>query len=99
MKIPADSIMVEGQDVVCDEGELTGEPDGVPKGIVDRDSLDNCIQGTLMAKSLVTSGFGRGLVLAVGGNTVAGSINLKSMKRQGPTLLQEKLETIADKIG
>jgi len=55
--------------------------------------------GTLMAKSLVQEGFGTGLVLAVGGNTIAGSINLKSMKRQGPTLLQEKLETIADKIG
>ena len=52
-----------------------------------------------MAKSLVCSGFGKGLVLAVGGNSIAGSIGLKSMKRQGPTLLQEKLETIADKIG
>lgn len=27
MKVPADCIMVEGQDVECIEGELTGEPD------------------------------------------------------------------------
>jgi len=91
--------MIEGQDVVCDEGELTGEPDGVPKGVVNEESVDNHVQGTLMAKSLVTSGFGKALVLAVGKNTIAGSISMNSMKRQGPTLLQEKLETIANKIG
>jgi len=99
MKIPADAIMIEGQDVVCDEGELTGEPDGVVKGVVTEDNYKEGIQGTLMAKSLVQSGFGRGLVLAVGSNTIAGNITTSSMKRQGPTLLQEKLETIADKIG
>lgn len=73
--------MIEGQDVVCDEGELTGEPDGVPKGVVNEESVDNHVQGTLMAKSLVTSGFGKALVLAVGKNTIAGSISMNSMKR------------------
>lgn len=31
MKVPADCILIDGQDVVCDEGELTGEPIGIPK--------------------------------------------------------------------
>jgi len=35
MKIPCDSLMVEGQDVSCNEGELTGEPDYVEKTKID----------------------------------------------------------------
>ena len=31
MKVPADAIVLEGQDIVCDEGELTGEPIGIMK--------------------------------------------------------------------
>ena len=31
MKSPADAIMVDGQDVTCVEGELTGEPDAFEK--------------------------------------------------------------------
>jgi len=31
MKVPADCIMVEGQDVTCIEGELTGEPQDIEK--------------------------------------------------------------------
>lgn len=99
MKLPADAIMVEGQDVKTDESELTGEPDPMPKHVITEMNYKDGFEGTLMAKSLVMEGFGKGLVVAVGGNTIAGSITMKSMKRQGPTLLQEKLETIADKIG
>jgi len=38
MKIPADCILVEGQDVCCSETELTGEPDGLDKTPV---TIDN----------------------------------------------------------
>jgi Ca2+-transporting ATPase len=31
IKLPADCILIEGQNVVCDEAELTGEPDGIEK--------------------------------------------------------------------
>jgi magnesium-transporting ATPase (P-type) len=37
--------------------------------------------------------------MAVGPNTVAGVITEKTQKPSEPTLLQEKLETIANKIG
>jgi hypothetical protein len=36
--------------------------------------------------------------MAVGTNTVAGVITEKTQKASEPTLLQEKLETIANKI-
>jgi len=34
MKVPADCIVLEGQDIVCDEGELTGEPMGIMKEVI-----------------------------------------------------------------
>jgi len=55
---------------------------------------------TMVAKSLVQSGTGRALVIAVGPMTVAGVITEKTqVGGPEPTLLQQKLETIADKIG
>jgi Ca2+-transporting ATPase len=38
MKIPADCIMVEGQNVQTIEGELTGEPDNMDKTPVTKDN-------------------------------------------------------------
>jgi len=99
MKVPADCIMVEGQDVVCQESELTGEPDGVEKEAVTEENYNSGIMATMMAKSLITQGFGKALVLAVGPNSVAGIITETSMSESEPTLLQKKLETIATKIG
>jgi Ca2+-transporting ATPase len=34
MKLPADSILVQGFDVVCDQSELTGEADSVYKSVL-----------------------------------------------------------------
>lgn len=99
MKVPADCVMVEGQDVYTIEGELTGEPDNMEKVYVEESNYNNGATGTMMAKSLICSGFGKALVMAVGPNTVAGVITEKTQKPSEPTLLQEKLETIANKIG
>ena len=38
MKIPADCIMVEGQNVQTIEGELTGEPDNMDKTPVTKEN-------------------------------------------------------------
>jgi len=78
MKVPADCIMVDGQDVMCIEGELTGEPDGVEKQPINIDNYHDGIMCTMMAKSLVGTGVGKALVLAVGPNTVAGVITEKT---------------------
>jgi len=99
MKVPADMIMVEGQNVQTIEGELTGEPDNMDKVPITVDNYQQEACGTMMAKSLICSGFGKAVVLAVGTRTVAGVITEKTQKPSEQTLLQEKLATIADKIG
>lgn len=99
MKVPADCIMIEGQDVACTEGDLTGEPDALEKVALDESNYESGVQCTMLAKSLIQTGVGKALVLAVGPNTNAGIITEKTQKPSEPTLLQEKLEVIADKIG
>jgi magnesium-transporting ATPase (P-type) len=99
MRIPADMVMLEGQDVTCNEAELTGEPDYVDKIRVTEENFDKGCMGSMLAKSLIETGFGRALIVAVGPNTVAGVITLKTQKPSEPTLLQQRLETIATKIG
>lgn len=79
MKIPADSIIISGQDVKCIEGELTGEPNDLDKIPVTQDNYNKVdITATLLAKSLVSSGSGIALVLAVGPYSVAGVITEKT---------------------
>lgn len=101
-KIPADSILLTGDAVLaCTEADLTGEGDQKKKvGILDEawqpEQGDQC---TLLAKATTPEGEGVAMVLAVGPKTVAGVITLKTQKPPEPTLLQEKLETVADKIG
>jgi len=100
MKIPADSIVIDGQDIECTETELTGEPDAMEKVVLNLDNYKvNGSTTTMLAKSLCTQGFGKALVLAVGTKTVAGIITESTQKPPEPTLLQLKLHTIADKIG
>mgnify|MGYP001006245609 CR=1 FL=1 len=99
MKIPADMIMIEGQDVTCNESELNGEPDFTEKTAT---TVENYKQGAIcamLAKSLVATGFGKAMVITVGPATNAGVITLETQKPTKPTLLQERLATIADKIG
>ena len=78
MKMPADCIMVEGQDVVCREAELTGEPGGKSKVVVTEENYTRGAMGTMMAKSEVISGFGKAIVVAVGRNSLAGIIQEKT---------------------
>jgi Ca2+-transporting ATPase len=52
MKVPADCIMVEGQDVATIEGELTGEPDNMEKLVIDENNYCNGATGTMMASRL-----------------------------------------------
>jgi magnesium-transporting ATPase (P-type) len=78
---------------------LTGEPLGIAKEPIDQDNYNMGGMATMLAKSLIQTGTGRALVLAVGPNTVAGVITEKTQTENEPTLLQEKLEVIADKIG
>jgi magnesium-transporting ATPase (P-type) len=98
-KIPADMMMVEGQDVTCNESELTGEPDSLEKVPVTRENYQDGAMSTMLAKSLCDAGVGRAIVMAVGTETVAGVITLKTQAAPEQTLLQKKLDNMAGKIG
>jgi magnesium-transporting ATPase (P-type) len=98
-KIPADMMMVDGQDVTCNESELTGEPDSLEKVPVTSENYAEGAMSTMLAKSLCDAGIGKAIVMAVGTQTVAGVITEKTQKAAEQTLLQEKLEVMAGKIG
>jgi len=53
MKVPADMLLVSGQDVGCTEGDLTGEPDIVPKEVITQENYHDGEVCILLAKSLV----------------------------------------------
>lgn len=53
----------------------------------------------MLAKSLVTKGVCKALVVAVGENSVAGVISSKTMCENEPTLLMKKLDNMATQIG
>lgn len=78
MKVPCDCIMIEGQDTICSEVDLTGEPDGIEKVPLTEENYNSGVMCTMMAKSLIQNGVGTALVLAVGPNTVAGVITEKT---------------------
>jgi len=99
MKIPADCVMISGQDVTCSETELTGEPDSLEKVVVTEDNMNDGVQGVLLAKSLCDAGSGKAIVTAVGLSTAAGIISDNDGAEKEPTDLQKKLEVIATKIG
>jgi Ca2+ transporting ATPase len=74
MRVPADCMMVEGQDCGCDEAELTGEPDEFEKKALNIDDNECKIDSSIMfGKTLIKVGTGKAIVLAVGENTASGS--------------------------
>lgn len=99
MKLPADAVVIEAQDVKCTEADLTGEPDEFPKVRLDESNYQiSDLSGVLLAKSLCVAGSGKAIVTSVGLNTAAGAVSDNSTEKQ-ETDLQKKLEVIAGKIG
>ena len=98
-KVPADMIMIEGQDVFCNQAELTGEPDSLEKQPINIDNYMDGVECTMIAKSLIEGGVGKGIVMAVGTSTVSGVITEKVQTEPEKTLLMQKLEIMAGMIG
>lgn len=66
-KIPADCVLLEGQDFVCNEGRYHNvEVEEVEKQPM---TLGECKDCFLLQDSLVTKGHGKALVCAVGERT------------------------------
>ena len=90
--------MITGTDVTCDESNLSGEAEHVEKQALTADNY-NDVKNTLFSKSICCSGFGYGLVIAVGFNTEAGKIaKTTGDAEKENTILMRKLERIADFI-
>lgn len=102
MKVPADCMLVSGQNVTCKEDALTGEPDELPKTALTADNWDRGVDCVMFAKATVNGGEGAAIVLVVGCDTTSGKIQLAAQGEDGEdnkTLLQKKLESIANQIG
>jgi len=71
-------MMIEGQDVSTNESELTGEPDDIEKVPVNESNYRDGLSSVMIAKSLVKTGVGKAIVLAVGTSTFAGVITMQT---------------------
>mmetsp|Transcript_6400 Transcript_6400/g.5706 ORF Transcript_6400/g.5706 Transcript_6400/m.5706 type:complete len:393 (+) Transcript_6400:652-1830(+) len=99
MRVPADCILLEGTDVAADESGLTGEPEQLEKTPLTDNNFEHNPVPFLLAKTLIVSGQGVALILAVGTNTRSGMAEEKLNIEEEETPLQAKLETIANEIG
>ena len=79
MRIPADSLLIEGSDITINQSELTGESDTVERAPLNNENHQYGVNCTLLAQSLVSQGNGKALVIAVGKNTIAGVITEKTL--------------------
>ena len=83
MKLPADGVVLEAQDVKCTEADLTGEPDEFPKVRIDESNWEIAeLRGVILAKSLCVNGSGKAICTSVGLNTAAGAISDNSSERK-----------------
>jgi P-type Ca2+ transporter type 2C len=89
--LPCDGLFLTGNGIKCDESAMTGEPIEISKSVE---------KPYLLAGAQVTAGAGTMLVLTTGINTSYGQI-VKDLESAEPpaTPLQEKLETLAKRIG
>ena len=99
MRIPCDSILIEGTDIATDESAMTGEPEQVDKAPVTEQTYIHNPSPFLLGNTLVVSGQGTAIVCAVGVNTRSGMAEEKLNIEDEITPLQAKLETIANTIG
>jgi calcium-translocating P-type ATPase len=86
-----DGLLIEGDGIVCDESNLTGEREEVLK--TERDPF--LVSGTHVVQGCE----GVCVVVGVGVNSVSGVIAMCVRQKKKPTPLQEKLEVMADDIG
>lgn len=99
MRVPADCIMLEGQEVCADESSLTGEPVPIYKQHVTSGNLKSNPNPFLFSNTLLQTGSGRALVCAVGKNTMTGKLEQLLDLEKNVTPLQEKLMVFANDLG
>ena len=97
--VPADGVLVSGDNVKMDQGALTGEPEPVPKGKAYEGEHSNPL---IFSGTEVKSGSGVMLVVAVGALSYSGKIR-EAVYGEGleeePSPLFKKLDKLAMDIG
>jgi Ca2+-transporting ATPase len=90
--IPADSIVIDNNEVMSSESSLTGEPEDLRKS-----KLKDCF---LLSSCLITEGEGcRAMVIGIGMNSQWGKIKANLVTESVNTPLQVKLERMTTLIG
>ena len=99
-QVPADCLLIEGEDFKADESNITGESDHLRKNPFSIDSNGNIPDPFLLSGSMVVLGKGTALVCAVGMHTRTGEAEEKLFVDEDEgTPLQIKLESVANFIG
>jgi Ca2+ transporting ATPase len=98
--IPADCLMIEGDELETDESNITGETEHVKKIPLNGEKSKVIPNPFLLADSMVVLGKATAVVCAVGINTRTGEVEEKLFENDTEgTPLQQKLERVADFIG
>lgn len=100
--IPADARLFETNELFCDESALTGESNSILK--IPFTSKENThisdMKGIVFANTIVTSGQGKAIVIAIGMDTYIGKIAKIIDQSNAPqTPLQKKLEKTGAILG
>ena len=104
--MPADILLIEGNNIKFDESALTGESDNVGKEVLEKCLLEKK-EGKKPHSNLILSGTnciegnGKGIVIAVGDHSQKGIIRrtVDNAQEDNQTPLEKKLNIIAENIG
>lgn len=91
--VPCDGLLVSGDGIKCDESALNGEPEPVDK---------NAGAPFLVSGTIVQSGAGKMLVVAVGQHSISGKIKMKVYddgEEEFVTPLKAKLDAMVNMVG
>lgn len=97
--VPADCVLLSSIEMQANESSLTGETEPVHKSHVTQDNYSSNPCPFILQTTLIETGQGKAIVLAVGDLTCAGKANRALDIENELTPLQKKLETIAEQIG
>ncbi|KAJ3335189.1 hypothetical protein HDU93_006221, partial [Gonapodya sp. JEL0774] len=100
---PADGVLIQGDQIRCDESAATGESDAVRKDVVLGPALNaqggaKKVDPFLLSGSKVLEGTGKFVVCAVGTNSYFGRTMMGLRTPQEETPLQVKLDLLAERI-
>ena len=100
--VPADARLFESNELFCDESSLTGESNNVLKApcVENENTPIGDLKGIVFANTIVTSGIGKAIVIAIGMDTYIGKIAKIIDQSEAPqTPLQKKLEKTGTILG